>query len=121
VRARSALAALLALSACNEWAPLAPEPEVYPLQDALRICRDYAERGSQRGPVFPEPGQSQRTDPGTYNRLLHQCMRSYGWELRRKQKPEAPEPASSREPGDPVHASAQRAEGERRAGGLSPR
>ena len=76
------LAALLALSACNEWAPLAPEPEVYPLQDALRICRDYAERGGERGPVFPSPRQ--RVDSGTYNRLLHECMRRYGWELRRK-------------------------------------
>ena len=105
-RAAPTLAALLALSACNEWAPLAPEPEVYPLKDALRICRDYAERGGERGPVFPEPRQ--RIDSGLYNRLLHECMRSYGWELRRKvSAPADTDSSGSARPADPRSGAAR--------------
>ena len=104
-------ACLLAVSACNEWAPLAPEPEVYPLESALRICRDWAERGGERGPVFP--GRSQRVDSTTYNRLLHECMRAHGWVLRRKQRdPDVSAPpdtgsSGSGQPADPRSGAAR--------------
>jgi hypothetical protein len=88
------LACLLFASACNEWAPLGPEPEVYPLDSALRICRSWAERGGERGPVFP--GRSPRVDPSTYDRVFNECMRSYGWVLRRKPcKPEVRTPSDT--------------------------
>jgi hypothetical protein len=83
------LAISLAAAGCNEWVPLGAEPEIDPLDSALRICRDWAERGGRRGPVFP--GREERVDPGTYQRLFHECMRARGWVLRRKQR--APEPA----------------------------
>jgi hypothetical protein len=37
------------------------------------------------------PGREERVDPGTYQRLFHECMRARGWVLRRKQRD--PEPA----------------------------
>jgi len=74
------LASALCAAACNEWVPLAREPEVYPLETALRICRSYADRGGERGPVRP----GTRIDPATYNRLLRECMHAQGWVLRRK-------------------------------------
>lgn len=89
------LALLLAASGCNEWVPLGEEPEIDPLDAALRVCRDWAERGGSRGPVFP--GREERVDPSTYRRLFHECMRARGWVLRRK--PRAPDPASDAEPG----------------------
>lgn len=89
----AALLALL-LAACSEWAPLGPEPEVYPLESAQRICRSWAERGGERGPVFP--GREQRVDPSTYNRVFKECMRAHGWELRRRRGgSEVSEPADT--------------------------
>jgi hypothetical protein len=83
------LACLIAGSACNEWVPLAPEPESYPLDSALRICRSWAERGGERGPVFP--GREPKVDPSTYNRVFKECMRAHGWVLRRKRHETGPD------------------------------